>query len=64
MALNEVPVLVNACFAVTCDKCGKTTWKVGSCSLGDVVLSIVHGGGAYILRRRWMVIGQNHFETS
>lgn len=23
------PALVNECYAVKCDKCGKTTWKVG-----------------------------------
>jgi hypothetical protein len=25
--LESTPV--NECFAVTCDKCGKTTWRVG-----------------------------------
>ncbi|KAF8843800.1 hypothetical protein BDN67DRAFT_945036 [Paxillus ammoniavirescens] len=39
MALSEVPVLVNACFAVTCDKCGKTTWK----GCGQHVESVMAG---------------------
>ncbi|KIJ60402.1 hypothetical protein HYDPIDRAFT_98907 [Hydnomerulius pinastri MD-312] len=27
MALTEAVIPVNACFAVKCDKCGKTTWR-------------------------------------
>ncbi|KAJ3543814.1 hypothetical protein NM688_g5819 [Phlebia brevispora] len=27
MAFSEQAVPVDGCFAVTCDKCGKTTWK-------------------------------------
>jgi hypothetical protein len=30
-------VLVDMCYAVGCDKCGKTTWKVSNRLLGDVV---------------------------
>lgn len=32
MAATAQIVPVNACFAVKCDKCGKTTWKVRSVS--------------------------------
>lgn len=30
MVVTEQTVLANACFAVKCDKCGKTTWKVST----------------------------------
>ncbi|KAH7884288.1 hypothetical protein F5I97DRAFT_1888400 [Phlebopus sp. FC_14] len=38
MAFNEAPVFVNACYAVKCDKCGKTTWK----GCGQHVESVSH----------------------
>ena len=33
---------VNTCFAVTCDKCGKTTWRVGVAWLIGLLSRITH----------------------
>jgi hypothetical protein len=35
-------VLVNECYAVKCDKCGHTTWKVSSRLLGNILSTVSH----------------------
>ncbi|OAX42733.1 hypothetical protein K503DRAFT_766521 [Rhizopogon vinicolor AM-OR11-026] len=41
MAYEEAS-LVNLCYAVKCGTCGKTTWKVSTRLLGDVVFRVSH----------------------
>lgn len=42
--LESIPV--NECFAVTCDKCGKTTWKVGLHSILRLIIDSIGGRDA------------------
>lgn len=43
MAHEEASVvLVDACYAVKCNKCGKTTWKASTRFLGDILFSVSH----------------------